>query len=148
MSLKRLEVFFTPLKFFSPHSLLLSRIHYLREQNRTSQSYREFQHGPKTSPGFRAFRRVTKQIEGPAFSDTFSQNDQTKCARSEAPMDIRNTLAQEHYGTRLGSPVSGGELPRGSNLVIIDTSYPGCPKAKSSEHPDHTSLGNLVGEIA
>ena len=84
----------------------------------TQMPYREFQQGPKTSPGFRAFRRVTKQIEGPVFFDTFSQNDQTKCARPEALMDIRNTLAQEHYGTRLGSPLRGRTAPRVQSSIV------------------------------
>ena len=52
------------------------------------------------------------------FFDTFSQNDQTKCARPEALMDIRNTLAQEHYGTRLGSPLRGRTAPRVQSSYI------------------------------
>ena len=85
----------------------------------TQMPYREFPQGPKTSPSFRAFSQQHEPNRGTRFFDTFSQNDQTKCARPEALMDIRNTLAQEHYGTRLGSPPSGGELPRGSSLVCL-----------------------------
>ena len=70
-----------------------------------------FRGGSEEGPIKTSFKQGWNCFLGHVFFDTFSQNDQTKCARPEALMDIRNTLAQDHYGTRLGSPLRGQTAP-------------------------------------
>ena len=63
--------------------------------------------GPKRGPAFRAFSRERKQMAGPDFFVTFSQNVHKIYARPEALMSIPNGA----YPGALTQP-KGGDLPR------------------------------------